>query len=267
MPKMLLEEIKSVEEIAKGIFKFSVFSDYVSKNAKPGQFVNIKCNDDSYVPLLRRPISIMNVDREKGTFDFVIQVKGIGTENISKMNARDKIDIMACLGNSFEISESYKNIAVVGGGIGIFPLLFLINDFNELNKNIKIDTFLGFRNKDLVVLENEFKSASGNLFIATDDGSYGHKGLVTELLIKEIGESDYDIIYTCGPLPMIRKVALIAANNNIKCQVSLEQRMGCGIGACLVCVCNIKSNDKAHEYKHVCKDGPVFWADKIVFED
>ncbi len=280
MPKLLLEQIKSVEKIADGIFKFSVYSEYVSKNAKPGQFVNIKCNDTN-VPLLRRPISIMSVDKQAGTFDFVIQVKGAGTEILSMLKSGDKIDILASLGNSFEISEDYKNIAVVGGGIGIFPLLFLIKNYNEINTNANvgqntkinnkpetnqcIDTFLGFRNKDLVILENEFKSQSENLFISTDDGCYGCKGLVTDLLVNEIEKKNYDIIYTCGPMPMIKKIVEIANDRNIKCQVSMEQRMGCGIGACLVCACKIKS-ENGDEYKHVCKDGPVFWADKIIFE-
>jgi dihydroorotate dehydrogenase electron transfer subunit len=136
-------------------------------------------------------------------------------------------------------------------------------------KESKNDVFLGFRSKEFIVMEKEFKNVSDNLYVGTDDGSYGYNGLIVNYFKKIIEENNYDIIYSCGPNPMLKEVSNIAKNSNIKCQVSLEQRMGCGIGACLVCACKIKvtHNNKGWTYKHVCKDGPVFWSDEVIFDD
>jgi len=258
--KVLIEKIHSNIMLANNIYKMTIESEHVSQNARPGQFINVKCCEGINA-LLRRPISICNVDREKGTFDIIFQIKGIGTELLAKKQKGDLVDIIAPLGKEFDISTEYKNIAVVGGGIGIFPLLFLLNE----KESVKKSAFLGFRSKDFIVLENEFKKSSNGLFISTDDGSFGYKGLITDLLEKDIVENNYDLIYTCGPMPMIKKVVEIANKNNIKCQVSLEQRMGCGIGACLVCACKTKLGDE-WEYSHVCKDGPVFWSSEVILD-
>ncbi len=263
MFKLLNEKIVSLKEIAKGIFKVTVYSEYVANNILPGQFINIKCSD-SEIPLLRRPMSVMSVNRSKNTFDFAFQVKGEGTEILAKKKDNDDIDLFACLGNGFFIPEKGKKIAVVGGGIGIFPLLFLIEKIREQEKDAYISTFRGFQNKENVILEEEFKNCSTEINVSTDDGSYGHKGLVSDILVSKMSQKNYDIIYTCGPQKMIAKIANIAQNHNIPCQVSLEERMGCGIGACLVCACKVKTVD-GEDYKHVCKDGPVFWANEVVF--
>ncbi|MDP4094574.1 MAG: dihydroorotate dehydrogenase electron transfer subunit [Bacillota bacterium] len=260
MPKVLREKIKRIENIAPGIFLMNIESGYIAENAKPGQFVNIKCCEGLNA-LLRRPISICRVDRSEGTFDIVFQVKGTGTEFLCRKQAGETVDLIGPLGNSFDIDDKYENIAVVGGGIGIFPLLFLLNE----KKATKKTAFLGFRNKELIVLRKEFEQASDKLNISTDDGSEGYNGLITDLLEKDIVQAGYDMIYTCGPTPMIKKVCNIADSSSIKCQVSLEQRMGCGIGACLVCACKTKYGDD-WEYSHVCKDGPVFSSSEVIFE-
>lgn len=261
MSRVLMEKIEGIEKIAKSIYKMTVKSKDISMNARPGQFVNVKCSEGINA-LLRRPISICNVDRDRETFDIVFQIKGIGTEYLSQKKVGSEVDLIGPLGKPFNISDQYKRIAVVGGGIGTFPLLYLLKEMKEADKS----AFLGFRNSDYVVLTDEFDAASNSLSIATDDGSTGYKGLVTDLLEKELHEKGYDIIYTCGPLPMIRKVVDIANKEGVKCQVSLEQRMGCGIGACLVCACKTGKPDD-WEYSHVCKDGPVFWSDEVIFDD
>ncbi|HEX9063076.1 MAG TPA: dihydroorotate dehydrogenase electron transfer subunit, partial [Clostridia bacterium] len=173
----------------------------------------------------------------------------------------EKIDLIGPSGNGFCISKEHQSIMVVGGGIGTFPLLFLLNESPAIDKK----AFLGFREKQVVVLEEEFQKAAGKVFFSTDDGSFGRKGLVSVPLSEEIAVKKPDIIYTCGPMPMIKKVVEIAKENNIKCEVSLEQRMGCGIGACLVCACRTKFGDD-WEYSHICSDGPVFDSDKVLFE-
>lgn len=260
MSKVLKEKIIDLKEVAHEIFKMTIKSDYISSTAKPGQFVNIKCGDGLNA-LLRRPISICRVDRSTNTFDILFQIKGVGTEMLAKNTIGSEVDLMGPLGNPFSISEEYKRIAVIGGGIGTFPLLYILEEYKEAYKS----TFLGFRNKEALVLQDEFGAASNNLQLSSDDGSVGYNGLVTDLLIKDLENNSYDIIYTCGPTPMIKKVHEIASKNNIKCQVSLEERMGCGIGACLVCACKTKKEDD-WEYSHVCKDGPIFWSTDVVFE-
>lgn len=260
MAQVLKEKITALDKLAPGIFKMTIKSEYVAQAARPGQFVNVKCSEGINA-LLRRPISICNVEKKNNTFDIVFQIKGIGTEYLSQKSIGSEVDIIAPLGNPFDISGENKKIAVIGGGIGIFPLLNLLKESKADEKY----TFLGFRSKEFIVLEEAFNEVSTGLFISTDDGSSGYKGLVTDLLEKEIEKNNIDMIYTCGPTPMIKKVVDIAHKNNIKCQVSLEQRMGCGIGACLVCACKTKLGDE-WEYSHVCKDGPVFWSNEVIFD-
>jgi dihydroorotate dehydrogenase electron transfer subunit len=261
MPKVLKEKIQAIEKIARSIYKMTIKSEYISKNSKPGQFLNIKCSE-GIDALLRRPISICNIDKKSNTVDVIFQIKGIGTEYLSLKESGSEIDLIGPLGNSFDFSGKYQRVAVVGGGIGIFPLLNLLK-YSQAAQKI---AYLGFRDKDSSVLTQEFEKASDRLYLSTDDGTVGYKGLITDLLEKDLKEEDYDIIYTCGPTPMIKKVVDIANRYNIKCQVSLEQRMACGIGACLVCACKTKYGDD-WKYSHVCKDGPVFWGSEVIFDD
>lgn len=260
MPKVLQEKIQTLDRIGPGIYKMTIASDYVAENAVPGQFVNVKCSEGINA-LLRRPISICDVNREQKTFDIVFQVKGLGTELLSQKPVGSTVDIIAPLGNGFEVSNPYKKIAVVGGGIGTFPLLYLL----KRSRAEKKSAFLGFRNKDYIVLEQEFRSVTQEYGMSTDDGSAGHHGLVTDLLEKALDKEPLDLIYTCGPTPMIKKVMDIASARGVKCQVSLEQRMGCGIGACLVCACKTRLGDE-WEYSHVCSDGPVFWSEEVILD-
>lgn len=261
MPKVLLEKIKAMEKLTDDIYRMTIGSETVAREAVPGQFVNVQCSG-GLDAILRRPISICRVDKADSTFDIVFQIKGTGTEYLSKMMAGDTVDIIAPLGKPFQVPYTGQRIAVVGGGIGIFPLLHLL----EEGKHEQSATFLGFRNKDFVVLEREFRRHTDLLSISTDDGSYGHQGLVTEQLEKELKKGITDIIYACGPMPMIKGVVRLADRYGVKCQVSLEQRMGCGFGACLVCACKTKAGD-GWKYSHVCKDGPVFWSDEVIFDD
>lgn len=263
MGKILKEQIVGMQMLCEDVYKMTIRSEYVAANARPGQFVNIKCG--GLETMLRRPISICDVDKAENTFDIVIQIKGKGTEKLCRKCAGEA-DIMAPLGNSFDMDARYKNICVVGGGIGTFPLLYLLKNSSSSHKT----ALLGFRNKAAVVLEDRFRAAADKVELATDDGSYGNRAFVTDLLEQHILEQHKigqkpDIVYTCGPAIMMKKVADIAEKNNIPCQVSMEQRMGCGIGACLVCACKTKTGDD-WDFSHVCKDGPVFWSTEICWE-
>lgn len=261
MPGILTEKILQVEKIAPVIFKMTIASEYIASNALPGQFVNIRCSDGVNA-LLRRPISICKVDRTKSTFDIVFQIRGTGTELLSRMQPGESADLLGPLGNSFDLDAKYSRIAVIGGGIGIFPLLFLLNQSKAKVKK----GYLGFRNSDFIVLEEEFKKASDGLLLSTDDGSAGYHGLVTDMLAKDLKNGTFDMLYSCGPTPMIKQVIKLADQYGIPCQVSMEQRMGCGIGACLVCACKTRYGDD-WEYSHICKDGPVYRSSDLLFEE
>lgn len=254
----LMAELVRKENLKPDIYKFSVKAEEIVKIAKPGQFLNIRVNNE-VEPLLRRPISIYNLDKENGILEFIFQVKGRGTKILAQRTIGEKIDILGPLGyGSFKFNE-YKNVAIIGGGIGVFPLYELAKQAKENGKNV--NTYLGFRNKDLVTLEDKFEEVSDNLIITTDDGSYKEKGFAIDWLKKD---KNIDCIFACGPLPMLRAVREYAIENDIPCQISLEERMACGLGVCLGCaIKTAKSPKEAPEYWHVCKAGPVFEAKDV----
>jgi dihydroorotate dehydrogenase electron transfer subunit len=271
MSLILKEKIISNVEILSDIYELKFLSEYISDKAKPGQFINVKCSD-GIDPILRRPLSICSIDEKNKSVIVTFRKKGRGTAYLAEKKSGDLLDLVGPLGNGFENSKKYRNIAVVGGGIGIFPLLFLLQQ-KSADSFCNITAYIGFETKSKIILENEFAQCCNNLLLSTDDGSKGYKGFITDLLEYDLmqrknEDEKYDIIYSCGPVPMMKKVAETAMRQRIKCQVSLEQRMGCGIGACLSCVCKIKQNQNNDWiYKRVCKDGPVFWGEEVDFDD
>ena len=256
MPKQVLAKLEKKEKIIKDVYKFSVKANEIVKDSKPGNFIEIRVTDQ-VEPFLRRPISIYNLDKEKGILEFIFQVKGKGTEILAQKNEGENIDIIGPLGFGTFKLENYTNIAVIGGGIGIFPLYELAKQAK--NNLRKVNTYLGFRNKEYVMLEKEFENVTDKLVITTDDGSYKNKGFAIDYLKEDMEKEKYDCIYACGPLPMLKAVQKYAIENNIECQLSLEEKMGCGLGVCLGCaVKTARSPKDAPEYFHVCKGGPVF---------
>ena len=251
-------ELLDKQKLTTDIFKYRIKTDKIAKEAKPGQFLEIRVSD-SVEPFLRRPISIYSIV-DSNTIEFIFQVKGNGTKTLSEKNIGDEIDILGPLGNGiFEIKD-YKKVAIIGGGIGSYPLYEIAK---ELKDKAEINTYLGFRSKEYVTCENEFQKVSNKLVITTDDGSYGEKEFAIDYLKRD---EKPDVIMACGPLPMLRAVKKYAMEENIPCQVSLEERMGCGIGACLGCaVKTSESTQEAPQYKHVCKDGPVFNCTEVEF--
>ncbi len=251
-------EIVAKEQLKNDIFKFAILSEEMAKVALPGQFLEIRVKDD-IEPFLRRPISIHKIDKEKNELEFIFQVKGKGTEILAQKQVGDKISILGPLGKGDFRFENHKNIAIIGGGIGVFPLYELAR---QASKNANVTTYLGFRSKDFVVLEDDFKKVSNKVVLTTDDGSYGENGFAINFLKEDCNNQKPDCIYACGPLPMLKAVRDFAMENGISAQVSLEERMGCGIGICLGCAVKDK---KADGYKHVCKDGPVFDINDVEF--
>lgn len=249
-------ELIEKKQLKDDIFKFTIKSETIANQAKPGQFLEIRVTD-TIEPFLRRPISIHNVNKEDGTIDFIFQVKGKGTTVLAERVEGELIDIIGPLGKGTFKFEEYNNIAIIGGGIGIFPLYELAKEAKEAGK--EVNTYIGFRNKDFVVLEDEFKNVSSKFVLATDDGSYGQNGFAINFLKDDIENGKIDCIYACGPLPMLKAVQSLAKEKNIPCQISLEELMGCGIGACIGCAVKYKTETE-DTYKRVCKEGPVFSA-------
>jgi dihydroorotate dehydrogenase electron transfer subunit len=241
------------KEIAQGIFEMVFKSENIAALALPGQFVHIKVNAGIY-PLLRRPISIHSVDKAKGTVAIIYHVVGQGTEELSRLES-GSVDVMGPLGKGFPTFDGLK-CAVVGGGIGTAPLLELVKTISNC------DAYLGFRN--CIYKVEAFEDSCDKVYVTTEDGSVGHKGYITEQLEKYI--SEYDVVYTCGPLVMMKKVIKICEANNVECYVSTEERMGCGIGACLVCACKVQEENGEWHYKKACKDGPVFNSKEVLFD-
>ena len=263
MPVQLNAKLIKKEELAKDIFKFSVKAKEITDNAKPGNFIEIRITDQVQ-PFLRRPISIYNIDKENGILEFIFQVKGNGTEILAKREEGQTVDIMGPLGHGTFKFDDYKNIAVIGGGIGVFPLYELSKQAKNAGK--KVNIYLGFRDKQYVVLEKEFNEVSDKLVVSTDNGTYGENGFAINFLKEDSEKEKPDCIFACGPIPMLRAVKEFAEQNNIPCQVSLEEKMGCGIGVCVGCsVKTAKSPKDDPTYYGVCKQGPVFDAKEVDF--
>ena len=249
-------ELLKKEKIIDGIYKFSVKAPDIAKDAKPGQFLEVKVSETGE-PFLRRPISIFNINGDM--IEFIFQVKGRGTELLAEREEGDLIDIMGPLGfGTFKVQE-YGKVAIIGGGIGTYPLYELAK---ELKDKADVTMYMGFRNKDLVTLEKEFEEVSNKLVLTTDDGSYKEKGFAINFLKEDCKKEKPDMIFACGPLPMLKAVKEFATQEDIPCQISLEERMGCGIGACLGCAVKVRTGEDT-KYGHVCKDGPVFNASDV----
>ena len=261
MAKQELAKILKNEQLKKDIFKITLKSPEIVKDARPGNFIEIRVSDQ-VEPFLRRPISIYNMNKENGILEMIFQVKGKGTEILSKKEEGSNIDIIGPLGYGTFKYDEYSSLAIIGGGIGVFPLYELAKCAQKENKNV--NTYLGFRSKEFVLLENEFNNISDTLIVTTDDGSYAEKGFAINYLEKDIEQGKIDSIYACGPLPMLRAVQKLAIEKDIPCQISLEERMACGLGVCLGCaVKKANSSAESPEYLHVCKAGPVFNAKDV----
>ncbi len=233
------------------IYDFRLQNSALAAITKPGQFVQVLVPGKT----LRRPISVCDVQDD--TIRLVFEVRGEGTAIMAQTKTGDSINIIAPLGRGFSLDPS-KKTAFIGGGIGVPPMLY---SARQLGANAAVIN--GFRNKDAVILSEDFEKAGCRLIVATDDGSFGIHGFVTQPLAEIIDQ--VEMICACGPTPMLRNIAKMAAEKGVPCQVSLEQRMACGVGACLGCAVAVKSEDGSVKYKHVCKDGPVFNSEEVAW--
>ncbi|MCL2048004.1 MAG: dihydroorotate dehydrogenase electron transfer subunit [Defluviitaleaceae bacterium] len=247
--------IFSNEEIAYNIFSMTLHAPEIAQKAVAGQFVMLYLDRGEL--LLPRPISICDTDLTAGTIELMYYIAGKGTAQLSKLGKGEEIQILAPLGNGFTLAPDSSRVAIVGGGIGIPPLFFLAKTLAR--SGVEFDVFLGFRSTPILV--EKFKAITkGNIYISTEDGSVGHHGRVDEILYA-LNES-YAQIFSCGPVPMLRAIAKLAKHAATPCQVSMEERMACGLGTCVGCVVKVGGS-----YVRVCCEGPVFCAEGINWEE
>lgn len=252
---MSVKKIKAVvvsqEQLASDIFSMWLAVGDMATEAKPGQFLSVYSSDDS--KLLPRPISICEIDQENGRLRIVYRVVGYGTKEFSGCRAGDSLEVMGPLGNGYTLKK--ERAILVAGGIGVPPML-------ELAKQLDCEKTIVLGYRDALFLNKEFE-AYGRVVIATEDGSCGTKGNVLDAIQAEGIEGE--VIYSCGPMPMLRALKAYAAEHQIEAWISLEEKMACGIGACLACICRSKEVDhhtNVHN-KRICKDGPVFNAREV----
>ena len=254
-------EVIRQEMIAPDIFALRLKTKEIAKNAHCGQFVLVYCSDSSR--LLGRPISICRLDREEGTLLLVYRIAGEGTREISGLAAGDKVRIMGPLGNGFPTGRGAgKNVLLIAGGIGIPPMIQLAAELKAEGAAADMKFVLGWRDGQTFLKEDALRYA--DVVTATEDGSVGTRGNVLDA----IRENDLkaDVIYACGPTPMLRALKEYAKENGIECWLSLEERMACGIGACLACVCKSAKKDEHTKVnnKRICKEGPVFSSEDVI---
>jgi dihydroorotate dehydrogenase electron transfer subunit len=253
--KQAISVINKNEEVIPGIFQMWLKAPELAGGALPGQFVMVRCGEDT---VLRRPLSVQRVDGDK--LALLFQIRGKGTEWLSHCKKGEKLDVFGLMGNGFKVAPRAKNLLLVAGGIGIAPLYYLAE--SALNAGKHVTLLLGAATARQLYPVSLLPSGLKPV-LATEDGSVGHKGMVTDLLAEYAASASQ--IFACGPLPMLRYMAKEQKRLGIKdkpSQISLEMRMGCGVGVCYGCTIRTKNG-----LKQVCKDGPVFSLDEVIWDD
>lgn len=254
LPKVLTDaRVTAHRCLADDVKELVVHAPEIAREAEPGQFIHLKAAEGE--PLLRRPISISSVDVKAGMVSLIYRVLGRGTNALAKAAASDKVNCLGPLGRGFALD--CKRPLLVGGGMGIAPLIFLAGRFAPQS----VDVLIGGRNRTEMFWLPMFAGLAKGVHVTTDDGSMGTKGFTVDLLPELLKQTEYDRVFVCGPERMMEAVAAFAEARRIPCQVSLEKRMACGVGACLSCTCESKDGGKR---KKVCTDGPVFWAREVL---
>jgi dihydroorotate dehydrogenase electron transfer subunit len=264
-PVLVKGQVIENKEVTPGYFQMRIDSPSLAGRVVPGQFFHIRVTERNDL-VLRRPISIFDYD--DSSISILYEVAGKGTRLLSQKKSGEEIDILGPLGNGYTLPQEAEKIILVAGGIGSAPLFSWAKELMSIKKRgkkIDIEVIIGAKNKYRILGEKYFGKIGLNPSIATDDGSQGFKGFVTNLLIQQISAIRYPLsvfVYACGPQIMLKSVCSILAEHNIQGEISMEKWMGCGMGVCLGCV--VKTKDG--KYKRACKDGPVFRADEVLWD-
>lgn len=250
MPKTIsTATVVGQRQLSATVKLIEVIAPEIAAQALPGQFVNVRVTGQT-APLLRRPLGVAGVAKEQGTFSMIYRIIGEGTQLLANLCSGDELSIVGPLGNGFETGAAKP--LLVGGGLGLAPLLYLAADLGSA------DVLMGGRTADELFWTELYEQYSNNIYLTTDDGSAGTKGTVMALLPELLAKGGYDRVYVCGPVPMMKAVAGACLAAGVPCQVSLEKYMACGLGACLSCAC-----EGVGRRIKICKDGPVFWAGEV----
>ncbi|AFV11653.1 dihydroorotate dehydrogenase electron transfer subunit PyrK [Thermacetogenium phaeum DSM 12270] len=244
--------------LSPGYYLLSLEAPELARGALPGQFVMIRCGD-CYDPFLRRPLSIHYVDGEKGEVQFLYQVRGKGTALLAERSAGDKVQLLGPLGRGFSCAEEGKKGVLLGAGVGVAPILYLASSLKKRRWELLI--LMGARSRE-GILRPEVYELYGRVAVATEDGSSGWKGSVLGLLKEKLKQFSFDKIFACGPLPVLKGVQQLSIEKGIPAEISLEERMACGVGACLGCTCRGSGGKQLR----VCLEGPVFAAEEVIFD-
>ena len=247
-------------ELRPGVVDMVLGAPRIAPLCSPGQFVHIKCSPDL---LLRRPISLCAVEQD--TIRLVLESVGKGSQWLCERQAGELLDLLGPLGDhGFPVPDAAQGdsrpLLLVGGGVGSAPLLYCAK-----SSPVPVDAALGFGSAGAVILERDFARCCRSVTVSTDDGSYGFAGFVTGAAQQLLEKEDYRAVYACGNMTMLRAVAELTQRLDVPCYLSLDERMGCGLGACLVCAVKVRGEDGEH-YSHVCKQGPVYRREEVVFE-
>lgn len=272
--RLIRAKILNHRELVPDYYQMTLEAPEIAQEAKPGQFIHVRVSE-GFDPLLRRPLSIHRVRgqrvEDKGQIEILYKVVGKGTELLSKKEPGEKLDVLGPLGNGFKIGEKGEGrrderVLLIAGGIGVAPLMFLCEELLIPHPSSLITILLGAKTKEEILCEKDFKELGTEVKVATDDGSYGHKGPITDLL--PTASYLLPTIYACGPTPMLKEVARFAKEHNLPTQISLGSHMACGVGACLGCARKIKAKGQDSErFIQICIKGPVFEADEVVWDE
>ncbi len=263
--RLSTREVIENQEIGPGYFRMRIACGPVFQTASPGQFVMIRVQGQT-MPLLSRPFSIHDLimsDSSVVAFDLLYKIVGSGTKKLSLIRPGDQIDVLGPLGRGFSNQSHYRRIYMVAGGVGIAPFVFLGRHLMRQGiRSQQITLFIGGRSSSDLLCLGMFEDMGIGIQISTDDGSAGQHNLVTKTLAEAFKQVRPDMIFTCGPIAMLREMIKLSKQSGIPCQVSIETRMACGMGACLGCA--VEQPKMQSAYLHACTDGPVFDADSIV---
>lgn len=252
MPKLIVDtKVVGQRVLSADIKQIDLWAPELAAVAKPGQFVNVEVSK-TQAPLLRRPLGVADIDREHGTITLIYRIIGEATRILATACSGDTLSVVGPLGQGFELQA--KRPLIVGGGLGLAPLLYLAKSFCPN----RADVLIGGRSEKEVFWRTMFEDLCDKISVTTDDGSFGIEGNVMAALPRLIEQNNYDCIYVCGPEPMMKAVAAYADSINVPCQISLEKYMACGLGGCLSCSCG-----GIGKRLKVCTDGPVFWSKEV----